>query len=184
MVAKKGNGDASRDPGERRARGSSPCAVSAFSRRIARAWAHGWTHASWPLVPTACAGIAIPRRKDASPLALRLPCLVSCHRAGLAKSTRLAFVVCKYVSEVCSLQVPLRSTKSFGRWPGSGLQHTGGGLFAESAAGLAPGSWRGRARASVSRFGSEVRLYEPCVCVCPAPGAYPGLGPLAVGRCF
>jgi hypothetical protein len=117
-------------------------------------------------------------------LALRLPCLVSCHRAGLAKSTRLAFVVCKYVSEVCSLQVPLRSTKSFGRWPGSGLQHTGGGLFAESAAGLAPGSWRGRARAWVSRFGSEVRLYEPCVCVCPAPGAYPGLGPLAVGRCF
>ena len=37
----------------------------------------------------------------------------------------------------------------------------GGGLFAESAAGLAPGSWRGRA--SVSRFGSEVRLRESCV---------------------
>ena len=123
------------------------------------------------------------QRRLSSCLALALPCVLPSRRPCQVHSS-LAFVVCKYVSEVCSLQVPLRFTKSFGRWPGSGLQHTGGGLFAESAAGLAPGSWRGRARASVSRFGSEVRLYEPCVCVCPAPGAYPGLGPLAVGRCF
>lgn len=41
----------------------------------------------------------------------------------------------------------------------------GGGLFAESAAGLAPGSWRGRASEliEVSRFGSEVLLRESCV---------------------
>lgn len=38
----------------------------------------------------------------------------------------------------------------------------GGGLFAESAAGLAPGSWRGRASEliALSRFDSEVLLRE------------------------